>query len=52
MGPKERCSTTLSLGEEAVAVAFRKHTCSLWTTASTPYRLPSLNSPVLFCIAV
>jgi hypothetical protein len=40
-GPKEPKSTSLSLEDEAVIVAFRKIRCCRWMTASMPFKRQS-----------
>ena len=51
-GPKDARSTVLSIEEEAIAVAFRRHTLCHWTTASTLCRLRSRISRDHRCTAV
>jgi hypothetical protein len=40
-GPKEPHSTTLTIEEEAIIVAFRRHTLLRWMIAFSPCELPS-----------
>lgn len=51
-GPKDARSTVLSIEEEAIAVAFRRHSCCCWTIASTLCRPRSRISRDHLCTAV
>lgn len=51
MGPKEPASTVLMKEEEAICVAFRKHSCCRWMIACTRFRPRFHTCPGQLCTA-